>query len=225
VDAGSDQLGIDVGASGTVPEGPPPTDRRSFRRAGLIALIAAVLLAAVLMTVLLVVVRPSGQSLAGTPSGSGSGSPGASDSAGAIFGDAFDADLSGSWQPVTDGWSVADGELVVSPESAFQWKTIMLNRELPTDVAVSFRTKASGDGVGGLMLHASGQQFVGVYLNQVSQRVNLTTGYLMADGRAAGGLSALTKRTVLEPCGEPLRARPCRRQSSKRFRVTLERIS
>jgi hypothetical protein len=166
---------------------PPAPDRRGFRRIGLLALVAAVVLGAVVVAV----TRPWNHwpSGSGDPRGS-STSSGTGDSSGSgevIFADDFESgDLGDAWRPVTGRWSVTGGQLS-GVDPMFGQQTIMLSRDMPADVAVSFRTMMLAKGVAELMLHVSSNRYVRVYLFGVSEGVYLGDGDLAIDGGADGG--------------------------------------
>jgi hypothetical protein len=158
----------------------------------------------VLSAVLVAVVRPWSNSSSGGDGNGAKPSDAATFDASpnfdgeVIFRDDFGrGDLGGSWEPLTGRWSMTDGQLTgVDPQ--FGQQTVMLDRDLPADIAVRFRTKMSANGVAELMLRVSGGRYVRVYLFGASQGVYIGNGTLAYDGAADGGKTVTEKSYSVE---------------------------
>ena len=99
---------------------------------------------------------------------------------------------------MTGGWSVTDGQLSGTDPKPFGMQTIILNRDLPSDIVVRFRTKMLATGVAELMLHVTVDRYVRVYLYSGSAGVYLGNGNLALNGAADGGASVWEKSYSVE---------------------------
>ena len=101
-----------------------------------------------------------------------------------IFSDDFSDDLSEFWQPVSGEWFVKDG--VLNGKGAHytggrrrEWAAITLNRDIPSDCTISFRTRIVDGSTAELMLHLSDNKYVRVYLYEVDQGLYFGDGTFM----------------------------------------------
>lgn len=99
-----------------------------------------------------------------------------------IFEDNFtNPPMNKEWQVITGDWYIRDGFLngVSTQKTSFGgpvWAILTLDKQLPRDYAVSFRTKIVKGDVSELMLRLSRNRYVRVYLYSIDQALMLGDG-------------------------------------------------
>lgn len=99
-----------------------------------------------------------------------------------LFEDKFvNPSLDTKWQIITGDWYIKDGVLngVSNQKTSFGgpvWAILSLDKQLPSDYTVSFRTKIVEGEVTELMLHLSNNRYVRAYLYAIDQAVMLGDG-------------------------------------------------
>jgi len=120
-----------------------------------------------------------------------------------VFADDFSAnELSECWQPVSGEWCVKDG--VLNGVGAHytggrrrEWAAITLNKDIPNDCSVSFRTRIVDGSTAELMLHLSSNKYVRVYLYSIDQGLYFGDGTFMEVNKPG----QVGLETVLESIG------------------------
>lgn len=174
---------------GTLSERPAqPADRRKRRAiyAGLVSLLILICVAIVLIFSWIKIRGVQGSRSGAATNGSTAPAKPATD---ILYADDFsEASLGNDWQVVSGDWSLKDGVLngVSNQKNEFGgpvWAAVTLNRELPANYSVSFRTRIVDGEVSELMLHLSNNRYVRAYLYEINQAVILGDGTFLRDDK------------------------------------------
>ena len=96
--------------------------------------------------------------------------------------------LTSDWQILTGEWTIKDGALngASNQKTSYGtpvWAIITLDKELPANYSISFRTKIISGELTELMLHLSNNRYVRVYLYSIDQAVVLGDGKILQENR------------------------------------------
>lgn len=102
------------------------------------------------------------------------------------YADDFSGSLKNNWHVVSGDWYTKDGVLegVSNRKDSVGgpvWAALTLNRDLPADCSVSFRTRIVDGELSELALHVSNNRYVRVYLYTINKAVVLGDGTLLRD--------------------------------------------
>lgn len=98
------------------------------------------------------------------------------------------ASLNNHWQVITGNWYVKDGSLngVSTQKNSWGgpvWAIVTLDKDLPANHSITFRTKIIDGAVSELMLHLSNNRYVRVYLYSIDQAIKLGDGDFLEENK------------------------------------------
>ena len=106
-----------------------------------------------------------------------------------VFSDDFSSsELDSCWQPVSGDWYIKDGVLngvgshYVRSNSR-EWAAITLDKEIPNDCSISFRTRLIDGSTAELMLHLSNNRYIRIYIYEIDQGIYFGDGTFVEDDR------------------------------------------
>lgn len=106
-----------------------------------------------------------------------------------LYADDFSGDsLGNNWQVVSGDWFAKDGVLngISNQKNSIGgpvWAAVTLNRDLPSNYSVSFRTRIVDGDLSELMLHLSTGRYVRAYLYDIDQDVVLGDGKFLTENK------------------------------------------